>query len=112
MDYFLVFLAGMLLTAWGIRWLARRAIDQILEQFADAEEQEQQGHLRVDLEFDQNIYFLYNNTDGSFVAQGNDLADLRTNLARRFPNRNITIVKGDPAIMQALAQQLKEVSNN
>lgn len=112
MDYFIVFLAGMLLAAWAIRWLARKAVDQLLEQFIEIQEPEKDNHLRVDLEFEQNIYFLYNSNDGSFVAQGNDLADLRSNLVKRFPNRNVTIVKGDPEIMKTLAQQLKENNEN
>jgi hypothetical protein len=112
MDYFIVFVAGMLLAAWVIRWLARCAVDQLLEQFVETQEPENNSHLNVNLEFEQNIYLLYNSNDGSFVAQGNDLVDLRTNLVKRFPNQNITIVKGDPEIMKTLTQQLKEANEN
>jgi hypothetical protein len=108
MDYFIVFIAGMLLAAWAIRWLARQAIDQLLEQFVEKQDSEKHNHLCVYLEFEQNIYFLYNSDNGSFVAQGNNLAELKTNLVKRFPDRNITIVKGDPEIMKTLTQQLKE----
>jgi ribonuclease HIII len=108
MDYFIVFIAGMLLAAWAIRWLARQAIDQLLEQFVETQDSEKHNHLCVYLEFEQNIYFLYNSDNGSFVAQGNNLAELKTNLVKRFPNQNITIVKGDPEIMKTLTQQLKE----
>jgi ribonuclease HIII len=112
MDYFIVFVAGMLLAAWVIRWLARQAIDQLLEQFVETQEPENNNHLCVYLEFEQNIYFLYNSDNGSFVAQGNNLAELKTNLTKRFPDRNITIVKGDPEIMKTLTQQLKEANEN
>lgn len=114
MDYVVVFVLGMLVATFAIRWLARRAIDQLLEKIADVSEEKEESsqQLRVDLAFEQNIYFLYNSDNGSFVAQGNDLIDLKTNLNKRFPNRTITIVKGDPTAMEMLKKQLKDFNEN
>ncbi len=113
MEYVIVFVLGMVAATMLIRWMARRAIDQFVERFADAvEEKDEDNQMRVDVEFDQNIYFLYNSDNGSFVAQGNNLLDLRENLEQRFPNRTINIVKGDPTVLAALKNQIKDINEN
>jgi len=111
-QYAIGFVLGMLAATWLIRWMARQAIANILDQFDQEKESETNNQMRVDVEFDQNIYFLYNSDDGSFVAQGTDLPDLRNNLQKRFPNRTITIVKGNATAMEQLKQQLKDFDEN
>ena len=99
MEYFLVFVAGMAATMLLLRWAINRAIDRMLERMAqedgadtvtaDAEKME----LRV--EFDNNIYFCYNVTDGAFVCQGQNLAEIQSNFRSRFPGIDAVIVGGD-----------------
>lgn len=111
MEYVIVFALGMLAATLLIRWMARRAIDQFVERFADAvEEKTESDQLQVSLEFDQNIYFLYNSDDGSFVAQGNDLKELKTNLQHRFPNRSVNIVKGDEDVLKRLSTEIETLN--
>jgi len=113
MEYVITFALGMLAGTLIIRWLAQRAIKTLLEQLEETTENvAEDNHLRVDVEFDQNIYFLYNSDDGSFVAQGNDLLALRKHLNQRFPNRTIKIVKGDPAVLETLKNQIKDPNEN
>lgn len=113
MDYVIVFVLGMLAATLIIRWLARRAIDHFIEQVTDSVETKKDSNdLRVDLEVEQNIYFLYNSDDGSFIAQGKDLLTLRDHLAKRFPDRTITIVKGDSTAIKTLAAQIQEANEN
>jgi hypothetical protein len=111
-QYVIGFVLGMLAATLLIRWLAQRAIAKFLDQIEQENESETDGQLRVDVEFEQNIYFLYNSDDGSFVAQGNDLLDLRNNLHKRFPDRTITIVKGNATAMEQLKQQIKDFNEN
>lgn len=112
MEFIIGLMLGVLVATLTIRWMAQRAITKILEQIEQENEPETDNQLRVDVEFEQNIYFLYNSDDGSFVAQGNDLLDLRTNLHKRFPDRTITIVKGNATAMEQLKQQLKDFNEN
>lgn len=113
MDYVIVFALGMLAATLLIRWMARRAIDQLMEKFTGVvEEKIEESQLRVNLEFDQNIYFLYNSDDGSFIAQGNNLQELKTHLQQRFPNRIITIVNGDKTAIENLKLQIKELNED
>lgn len=111
-QYAIGFVLGMVAATLLIRWMAQQAIAKILDQIEQEKEPESDSQLRVDVEFEQNIYFLYNSDDGSFVAQGNNLLDLRDNLRKRFPNRTITIVKGNATAMEQLKQQLKDFDEN
>lgn len=112
MEFIIGLVLGMLIATLLIRWMAQQAITKILDQIENEKEPEADNQLRVDVEFEQNIFFLYNSDDGSFVAQGNNLTDLRDNLRQRFPNRTITIVKGNATAMEQLKQQLKDFDEN
>ena len=107
MEFIVGLMLGMLAATLLIRWMAQRAIAKILVQIEQEKEPEPDNQLRVDVEFEQNIYFLYNSDDGSFVAQGTDLLNLRDNLRQRFPNRTITIVNGNATAMETLKSQLE-----
>lgn len=104
------FLAGILVSVLAIRWVARRLIDRITESLAkDDEEESLVKEMKLKIEFDQNNYFMYNVTDGSFVVQGETIAQIRERLQERFPEYNATVVDGDP---EAVAKLRKEIELN
>jgi hypothetical protein len=110
MEYVITFALGMIAATLFIRWMAQRTIAKILDQIEQEKEHETDNQLRVDVEFEQNIYFLYNSDDGSFVAQGNNLQELKTNLQHRFPDRLVNIVKGDEDIMKRLSSEIENLN--
>ena len=112
MEFLIGLVLGMLVATLAIRWMAQQAIAKLLAQIEQEKEPEVDNQLRVDVEFEQNIYLLYNSDDGSFIAQGKDVFDLRDNLKKRFPDRIITIVKGNATAMEQLKQQLKDFDEN
>lgn len=112
MEYVIGFVVGMVVATLAIRWAAQKAIAKLMKQIEEETKTTIDDQLRVEVEFDQNIYFLYNSDDGSFIAQGTDVFDLRDNLRKRFPNRTITIVKGNATAMENLKQQLKDFDEN
>lgn len=104
------FLAGILVSVLAIRWVARRLIDRIAESLAkDDVEESTVKEIKLKIEFDQNNYFMYNVTDGSFVVQGETIAQIRERLQERFPEYNATVVDGDP---EAVAKLRKEIELN
>lgn len=104
------FLAGILVSVLAIRWVARRLIDRIAESLAkDDVEESTVKEMKLKIEFDQNNYFMYNVTDGSFVVQGETIAQIRERLQERFPEYNATVVDGDP---EAVAKLRKEIELN
>jgi hypothetical protein len=113
MEYVIVFALGMIAATLLIRWMARQAIERVLGQLdKDIEQTALDTQLSVDLEVEQNIYFLYNSDDKTFVAQGRDVMELFLNVKQRFPNRIVKIVKGEPEAMKRLQDQLKELNEN
>ena len=112
MEYVIGFVLGMLATVLAVRWVAQRMITRLLEQVEKELPTAADNKLKVNLEFEQDIYFLYNSEDGSFIAQGNDLLELKKHLNQRFPNRTIAIVNGDPVALKNLGQQIKEFNEN
>ena len=104
------FLAGILVSVLAIRWVARRLIDRIAESLAkDDVEESSVKEMKLKIEFDQNNYFMYNVTDGSFVVQGETITQIRERLRERFPDYNATVVDGDP---DAVAKLRKEIELN
>ena len=99
MEFFLVFLAGMAASVLLLRWAINRAIDRMLERMAREDDEDtvvsDAEKMELKVEFDRDIYFCYNVTDGAFVCQGTDLAEIRSNFRSRFPGVDAVIVDGD-----------------
>jgi len=112
MDYLIVFALGMFVATVMIRWLAQRAVDKFMENIALRSERRTAGELRINLEFDQNIYFVYDSDNGEFIAHNSDIAALCQQLVQRFPDRPINVVKGDAAAIKALVAELEIINEN
>jgi hypothetical protein len=99
MEFFLVFLAGMAAAMLLLRWAINRAIDRMLERMVREDEEDtvvsDPANMELRVEFDRNLYFCYNVTDGAFVCQGTDLSEIQSNFRSRFPGVNAVIVDGD-----------------
>jgi hypothetical protein len=99
MEYFLVFVAGMAASMLILRWAINRAIDRMLDRIAQEDDADSviadPANMELRVEFDRDIYFCYNVTDGAFVCQGKDLTEIRSNFRSRFPGVNAVIVDGD-----------------
>ena len=111
MEYFLVFLAGMAASMLILRWAVNRAIDRILDRMAQEEEDEEvpdAANMELKVEFDRNIYFCYNITDGAFVCQGKNLAEIQSNFRSRFPSVNAVIVNGDADSVRQLKTEMSK----
>lgn len=109
MDYIIIFALGMIAATMLIRWMAYNAIAKLIKQLEENSRPLPESQLRVKVEFDQNIYFLYNSDDGSFVAQGADFVELKQNLRARFPNRTVTVTSGDDTALEKLKQQISDL---
>jgi hypothetical protein len=99
MEYFLVFVAGMAAAMLLLRWAINRAIDRMLERMAQEDDADtvtaEVTNMELRVEFDRDIYFCYNVTDGAFVCQGTNLAEIQSNFRSRYPGVNAVVVDGD-----------------
>lgn len=109
MDYFVVFILGMITSMMILRWALRRVIDRIVDKLLPdtVQEIEQDDGIQLKLEFDQNTYFTYNTANNQFVCQAPTVQQLRERLSEMFPGQTATIVEGDPAILAAMQQELE-----
>lgn len=108
MDYFVVFVLGMVASMLILRWVVRRTIDRVLAQL-DLEDTAQDNSIRLKLEFDQDTYFTYNVDNNQFVCQGSSVQQLRERLSEMFPGQTATIVEGDPVILAAMQKELEQI---
>jgi hypothetical protein len=65
-------------------------------------------NMELRVEFDRDIYFCYNVTDGAFVCQGTDLAEIQSNFRSRFPGVNAVIVDGDDSSVGWLKTEMSK----
>ena len=110
MEYFLVFVAGIAASMLILRWTINRAIDRMLERIAREDEEDTADAEKMELrvEFDRDIYFCYNVTDGAFVCQGKNLAEIQSNFRSRFPDINAVIVDGDADCAKQLKTEMSK----
>jgi hypothetical protein len=112
MEFFLVFLTGMAAAMLLLRWAINRAIDRMLERMAREDESDtvhlDAANMELRVEFDHNIYFCYNVTDGAFVCQGANLAEIQSNFRSRFPGVNAVIVDGDDSSVSWLKTEMSK----
>jgi hypothetical protein len=112
MEFFLVFLTGMAAAMLLLRWAINRAIDRMLERMAREDESDtvhlDATNMELRVEFDRDIYFCYNVTDGAFVCQGANLAEIQSNFRSRFPGVNAVIVDGDDSSVSWLKTEMSK----
>jgi hypothetical protein len=112
MEFFLVFLAGMAAAMLLLRWAINRAIDRMLERMAREDEEDtvvsDPTNMELRVEFDRDIYFCYNVTDGAFVCQGKNLSEIQSNFRSRFPGVNAVIVDGDDSSVSWLKTEMSK----
>jgi hypothetical protein len=65
--------------------------------------------IQLKVEFDQNMYFMYNAVNSTFVCQAPTVEQLYRRLQQMFPNQTATIVEGDPELLAAIQQELVNI---
>jgi len=77
-------------------WIAReiaasRRIDRLMESvqvdIREKIEEELENLIPIKIEYDNSTFFVYNNDDHSFMAQGATRKELETNLEKRYPGK-------------------------
>jgi len=92
----------------AVNLLARR-IEQQLETL-DQALKEHVDLIPCRVEQHNGVFFVYNNETNEFMAQGNDLAELRERIKTRWKDRRVSVVAGDENVLAQLKEQLNENS--
>lgn len=114
LSYLITFVAGMAAAALLIRWLAHRAIEKFMDKFESGEltPEPEVPQIKAKVEVDNGVFFVYNNENGSFIAQGNTIEELKKHLQDRYKDIDIRIVSGDPEAFAKLKLEVEKFNEN
>jgi predicted RNase H-like HicB family nuclease len=94
----------------AVNILMRRLVQDIQEIETALEETEKAIQARVELH--NNVFFVYNNETNEFMAQGNDLTELRERIRARWSQYKVSVVAGDDHALDLLKAQVNEISSS
>ena len=89
--------------------LLTRRIEQQLETLEEALK-EHVDLIPCRVEQHNGVFFVYNNETNEFMAQGNDLSELRERIKARWKDRRVSVVAGDENVLAQLKEQFNENS--
>jgi hypothetical protein len=100
-------IAGIILmTVLAVAWyILRRFNDRLEQQLTELVEELENRIIGLDVEVDNNQYFLYNTQDKSFVCQGATAQEIKEKFLARCPGQNAYFASGDERAIQYLTQE-------
>jgi len=113
MSEFLIWLGNVmmiagiiLMTVLAVAWYILRRFNNRLEQrLTELVEELENRIIGLDVEVDNNQYFLYNTQDKSFVCQGATAEEIKQKFLARCPGQNAYFAGGDERAIQYLTQE-------
>ncbi|CAB4137150.1 hypothetical protein UFOVP328_4 [uncultured Caudovirales phage] len=97
----MVLLVG-LVVVW---YILRRFNDRLEQQLTDLVRELEDRIIGLDVEVDNNQYFIYNNKDKSFICQGATAEEIKQGFISRCPNKNAYFAGGDERAIEYLTQE-------
>ena len=96
----------ILLVGLVVVWyILRRFNDQLEQQLAELVHELEDRIIGLEVEVDNNQYFLYNIKDKSFVCQGATAEEIKQRFMARCPNQNAYFAGGDERAIEYLTQE-------
>ena len=113
MSEFLIWLGNImmgvgiiLLIGLVVVWyILRRFNDQLEQQLTELVQELEDRIIGLEVEVDNNQYFLYNIKDKSFVCQGATAEEIKQRFMARCPNQNAYFAGGDERAIEYLTQE-------
>jgi hypothetical protein len=113
MSEFLIWLGNImmivgivLIVGLVIVWyILRRFNDQLEQQLVALVQELEDRLIGLEVEVDNNQYFLYNIKDKSFICQGATAEEIKQRFQARCPNQNAYFAGGDERAIEYLTQE-------
>ena len=86
-------------------YILRRFNNQLEQQLTELVEELESRIIGLDVEVDNNQYFIYNTKDKSFVCQGATAEEIKEKFLARCPNQNAYFAGGDERAIEYLTQE-------
>ena len=102
----LMIVGVVLLVGLAVVWyILRRFNDQLEQQLAELVQELEDRIIGLEVEVDNNQYFLYNIKDKSFVCQGATSVEIKEKFLPRCPGQNAYFAGGDERAIEYLTQE-------
>jgi hypothetical protein len=103
----IMMIAGIvLLVGLAVFWyVLKRFNDRLEQQLTELVEELENRIIGLDVEVDNNQYFIYNTKDKSFVCQGATAAEIKEKFLARCPGQNAYFAGGDERAIEYLTQE-------
>jgi hypothetical protein len=106
----LIFFGVVLLVGLGLFWLwlnrlnarLERHLEQAINDLADR-------IIGLEVEVDNNEYFIYNASDKSFICQGSTAQQILDGFKARCPDKNAYFASGDERAIEYLTQEILRI---
>jgi hypothetical protein len=113
MSEFLIWLGNImmimgiiLLVGLVVVWyILRRFNDRLEQQLTDLVKELEDRIIGLDVEVDNNQYFIYNTKDKSFICQGATAEEIKQKFLARCPGQNAYFAGGDERAIEYLTQE-------
>jgi hypothetical protein len=97
----IILLVG-LVVVW---YILRRFNDRLEQQLTELVKELEDRVIGLDVEVDNNQYFIYNTKDKSFICQGATAEEIKSKFLARCPGQNAYFAGGDERAIEYLTQE-------
>ena len=102
----------ILMVGLVIVWYVLRQVnDRLEQQLTELVEELENRIIGLDVEVDNNQYFIYNTKDKSFVCQGATAEEIKEKFLARCPGQNAYFAGGDERAIEYLTQEFVRLKN-
>lgn len=113
MSEFLIWLGNVMMIAGVILlvglvvvwYILRRFNDRLEQQLEELVQELEDRIIGLDVEVDNNQYFVYNTKDKSFICQGATAEEIKQKFLARCPGQNAYFAGGDERAIEYLTQE-------
>jgi len=106
-----IVLGAAIVQIWQV-WQIHRELSRMEEEVAETlEKLENETLIILEVEPINDQFLCYNHFTKDFVCKGRNIVEIVESFKQRYPNKDATIAKGNPAALAVLKKQLKEATN-
>jgi len=117
MSEFLIWLGNIMMIAGVILlvglvvvwYILRRFNDRLEQQLEELVQELEDRIIGLDVEVDNNQYFIYNTKDKSFICQGATAEEIKQKFLARCPGQNAYFAGGDERAIEYLTEEFKRL---
>lgn len=101
--------AAYFLLQFMLSILLRRS-EERLDMLVKAIEQATVNQIAARVEEEGGVFYVYNAKDGSFMAQGSSLTELRERIEARWPDATVHVTEGETEVLERLKATLPDAT--